>query len=379
MSLQPVDARTFFPALERYIWFTHAGGSPTSLRVREAVERANSRPFTGEEPWSWVEDYYAERESLLAALARMISASPDDVTLTRGTAHGLSLLRGLDWQAGDNIVSARLEFPANLYPWLALRSRGVDVRLAEPVDGRITAEAVLELMDDRTRAVSLSLVQFWNGYRIDAARIGEACRERDVAFVLDAAQAAGAVRIDVDELGCDLLASGAMKWLQGPPGIGFAYVRPALAERLEPPLVGLGSVASRDYFEVEMEWAPGARRFQESACSYLDVAAFFASVGLLEEVGHDTVAGRVLDLSTRLGEGLADLGYEMLEPWPRKRSESSGIVSFRAPSMGAQEVVDGLSAQGVLAHARSDFVRLSPHFYNTEDEVDTVLGHLDRP
>ena len=376
--MKPSEARAFFPALDKYVWLTHGGGSPPSLRVREAVERAAARPFESEDPWAWAQGYYDDREALLAALGRMVGATADDVAITRGTAQGLSFIRGLDWGPGDNVVTAHLEFPANLYPWLALKTRGVDVRLAEPSDGRIEPESVFRLMDAKTKAVALSLVQFWNGFRIDAAMIGAECRSRGIAFALDAAQAAGCTRIDVDALNCDLLAAGAIKWLQGPVGIGFCYVRDSLAERIDPPLVGLGSMVSRDYFETEFEYAPGARRFQESACSFHDVAGFRAAVEVLEAVGFDTIDEIVLELTAYLGDGLAGRGFDVVEPWPRKREESSGIVSFRSQTFSPKDIVASLAAEGVLAHERGDSVRFSPHYYNTREEMDHALDALPK-
>ena len=323
-------------------------------------------------PFAWAERYYEDREALLGALGRMLGTDAENITLTRGTAQGLSLLRGLDWRPGDNIITARGEFPTNLYPWLSLEPRGVEVRLVEPVEGRVTPEGVFALMDDRTRAVSLSLVQFWNGYRIDAARIGDECRSRDVVFAVDAAQAAGAVRMDVEAMHLDLVASCAVKWLQGPTGIGFAYVRPELASRLDPPSVGLGSMASHDYFEPLVEFAPGARRFQESACSFLDVAALRASVELLEEVGFGVIVDRVLGLSAYLVERLDDV----VEPFPREREESSGIVSFRPRREKPADVQARLAAKNILVHERGDFVRFSPHYYSTTEEIDIALDAL---
>jgi selenocysteine lyase/cysteine desulfurase len=248
--------------------------------------------------------------------------------------------------------------------------------MVEPVDGRVTPEGVFALMDDRTRAVSLSLVQFWNGYRIDAARIGAECRSRGIAFAVDAAQAAGAIRIDVDALGVDLVSSCAIKWLQGPTGIAFCYVRPELADRLDPPSVGLGSMASHDYFEPVVEFAPGARRFQESACSFLDVAALRASVELLEEIGFDQIEERVLDLSAYVGAGLEARGCAIVEPWPRMREESSGIISFRPSSEAPAALAARLSEKNILVHERGDFVRFSPHYYNTYEELDLALDAL---
>jgi cysteine desulfurase / selenocysteine lyase len=374
--MTPEDARELFPALERYVWLTHAGGSPFSTRMREAVEAAIARPYEGDTPFGWAEEYYGDRQALLDALGRMFRTHADNVTLTRGTAQGLSFLRGLDWRPGDNVVTAKGEFPTNLYPWLSLEPRGVEVRMVEPDDGRVTPEGVFALMDERTRAVSLSLVQFWNGYRIDSAAIGAACRSSGVAFALDAAQAAGAVRIDVDELRCDLVASGSIKWMQGPTGIGFCYVHPDLAARIDPPSVGLGSMASHDYFEPVVEFAPGARRFQESACSFLDVAALRACVELLEEIGFDLIEERVLDLCEYAAKGLESRGCAIVEPWPRSREESSGIISFRPAGETPQEIQARLAEKNILVHERGEYVRISPHYYTTTEEIDLMLDSL---
>jgi selenocysteine lyase/cysteine desulfurase len=160
----------------------------------------------------------------------------------------------------------------------------------------------------------------------------------------------------------------------GPPGIGFCFCAPELLERIRPVIVGVGSVAGRDrYFEYDLTFDPTARRFEESVVSLLDTAAFGAALGLLLEVGPDEIERRVLNLSARLAEGLARNGCEIVEPWPRARTESSGIVSFRKPGMTAAAVLRDLVAARVIARTHQDFVRLSPHFYNTEEEVDRVL------
>ena len=298
--------------------------------------------------------------------------------LTRGTAHGISLLaRGLDWKDGDNIVGARLEYPANLFAWLACRERGVELRLAEPVGGRVTPEAVLSLMDGRTRVVALSFVQFWNGYRIDLAEIGAECKKRGIILAVDGIQGLGVLPFDLEAMGADFVAAGAGKWLMGPPGIGFTAWSPALLERIDPVLVGTGSMEARlEYFEPRFEYAKTARKFEESAISWLDLAAFAAAVELLFEVGIEVISECVLDLAERLAEGLVDRGFEIIEPWPRERSEASGIVSFRKVGTTEVEILRDLTAAGVITRTHRDFVRLSPHFYNTEEEIDRVLDVL---
>ena len=370
--MDPLEARHLFPLNEYFIYMNHAGVAPMSLRVRAAVERAldtsTNRPY----PDHWAQD---EADRVRGLVGRLINAPAESIALTRSTSHGLSMLaQGLDWKPGDNVVGAVGEFPANVYPWMALADRGVEFRKANPVGGRTSCEAIMSLVDERTRVVALSHVQFWNGYRVDLAGIGHECRRRGIVFALDVMQSAGALRLDVQQLPLDFCAAGAGKWLLGPPGIGFCHVSAALLDRLRPVIVGAASVAApQRFFDYDLTFAGDARRFEESVVSTLDTAAFGAALELLLDVGQPAVEERVLGLAARLGEGLAARGLEVVEPWPRGRHESSGIVSFRNPEVSAEVVLRDLNAAHVVARTHRDFVRLSPHFYNTEEEVDRVL------
>jgi selenocysteine lyase/cysteine desulfurase len=370
--MDPVEARRVFPLANSYIHMNHAGVSPMSQRAGAAVDRvvhgSMNRPYRDH----WAQD---EADTCRELVARLINAAPDSIALTRSTAHGISLLaQGLPWKAGDNVVSATGEYPANVYPWMALEPRGVQLRQVNPVGGRITADGVFSLVDARTRVVALSHVEFWNGFRVDIETIGAECRRRGILFAVDVMQSAGALKVDVARMPFDFCAAGAGKWLMGPPGIGFCFFAPELLERVRPVIVGVGSVAGRDrYFDYDLTFALSARKFEESVVSLLDTAAFGAALELLLEVGADVIEARVLGLAARLAEGLARNGCEIVEPWPRSKGESSGIVSFRKPGMGAAAVLGNLSAAHVIARTHQDFVRLSPHFYNTEEEVDRVL------
>ena len=373
--MDPLEARALFPICDEHIHFNHAGVAPMSVRVRAAVEHVTQ--VMSEEGFSF-DDYTETIGQLRSSLAGLVGVDPDQVAITRGTAHGISLLaRGLDWKEGDNVVGARLEYPANLFPWMATRDRGVELRLVEPVRGRITPEAVLSLVDSRTRVVALSFVQFWNGYRVDLAEIGAECRKRGVILAVDGIQGLGVLPFDLESMNADFVAAGAGKWLTGPPGIGFTAWRPELLERIDPLLVGTGSVEDRmNYFEPTFKYASTARKFEESAISWLDVAAFGAAVGLLLEVGIGVIEEHVLGLARRLAEGLVERGYEIVEPWPREPEEWSGIVSFNRPGVTEVELLRDLKAAGVITRTHRDFVRLSPHFYNTVEEVDRVLAVL---
>ena len=185
------------------------------------------------------------------------------------------------------------------------------------------------------------------------------------------------MRVDVGRMPIDFCAAGAGKWLMGPPGIGFCFCAPALLERVRPVIVGVRSVVGHDqYFDYDLTPAPSARRFEESVISLLDTAAFGAALEILLDVGPDVIETRVLDLSARMAEGLVECGYDIVEPWPRTRAESSGIVSFRKSGTSAPAILRDLNAAHVIARTHRDFVRLSPHFYNTEEEVDRVLDVL---
>lgn len=373
------EARELFPSLKHVVWLNHGGGAPMHTRSRDAVERAAAAMTEGS-MLTMTEGFAADRNALFDGLASMLNADPAHITLTRATAHGLGLLAGgLDWRDGDNVVGAWMEFPTNLYPWMALADRGVELRRAAPHDGRIGVEQVMEHVDDRTRVVALSLVQFWNGYRADVASIGAACRDRGVVFAVDAMQAVGAVRIDLAGANVDLLAAGSMKWLLGTWGIGFCWLHPDLIDQLRPVLVGMGSVADPfgDVMDPELAWAPGARRFQESAASWLDIAAFRAGVDLLAEFGHDAVEERVIGLTTRLGKALEADGHEIVAPWPREPEESSGLIAFRTPGVDPQQNVNAALEAGLFIRAYGDMNRVSPHFYNTEEELDRLVAVLN--
>src|SRR6202049_3831608 len=277
----------------------HAGVSPMSQRagaaVDQVVDASINRPYKDH----WAQD---EADRTRELVARLINAAADSIALTRSTAHGISLLaQGLDWKAGDNVVGATGEYPANVYPWMALGPRGVEFRQAKSIDGRVTADGVFSLVDARTRVVALSHVEFWNGFRVDIEAIGAECRRRGIVFAVDVMQSVGALKIDVARMPVDFCAAGAGKWLMGPPGIGFCFFAPELLERIRPVIVGGGAAAGRDrYFEYDLTFASSARRFEESVVSLLDTAAFGAALGLLLEVGAEVIERQVLGLSARL-------------------------------------------------------------------------------
>lgn len=371
-----MDIAAEFPTSLNHLFLQHAGTAPLPTRSRLAVEEA-VRAMN--ETRGWGQLFMDDWAALRSAIGRLISASPEQVAITLSTAHGLSLLAaGLNWRNGDNIVGVNREYPTNLLPWMALERLGVQLRLVDPVDGRVPAEAVLGAIDSSTRAVAISHVQFWNGYRVDVARIGEECRRRGVILAVDGAQSAGAIRVDVAAMSIDLFATTAYKWLLGPPGVGFCFVDANLVNQLIPAMVGPGSVANPTVFDPVLEYAHTAQRFEEGAVSWMNVAAFLGSISLLEEVGKEAIEKQLLTLTEYVGHALEDAGFEIAPPWPRRPEESSGILAFRKTGTTLEELTERLEAAKITGRVRGDFLRISPHFYNTELEMQRVVSTLTK-
>jgi selenocysteine lyase/cysteine desulfurase len=222
--------------------------------------------------------------------------------------------------------------------------------------------------------LAVSAVQFASGYRADLRLLARACREREIILSVDVMQAAGWLRLDLGALGAGLVAAGASKWMSGPQGVGFAHVREDLLPHLRPAHFGIGAVARKEsYFDYDPEPDATALRFEESVVSILDTTAFRASLSLLHEAGADALEDRVRALSHRLASGLSDLGCAIVGPWPRAPEHSSGIVSFRVPRIEAEAVLQALASQRIVGRTHRDFVRLSPHAWNTEAEIDRAL------
>jgi cysteine desulfurase/selenocysteine lyase len=373
--MDPIKARNLFPLTQKCIFMDHAGVSPMSDRVRAALSGLTEELTRKPAPPTLTEE---AADPLRRGLSRLLEVRPESIAITRGAAHGVSLLaQGLDWRPGDNVVGSELAHPAIFCQWTALADRGVEFRQAKLEQGRLTPDALFSLVDDRTRVVALSHVQHWNGCRIDLGAIGRECDRRGIIFAVEAIHSAGALRLPLSKLPVDFLAADAGKWLMGPAGAGFCYCRPELLKRLRPGLTSSSPAASLEkYLDSQLEYRNQARCLEESPLSILDTVAFGVAVDLLLDVGPKVIEKRVLSLSQQLAAGLAAQGYEVVEPWPRRVAESSGIVSFRRPGATAQEVMRDLYAAGIIGRVQADHVQLSPHFYTTDEDVTRVLDVL---
>jgi selenocysteine lyase/cysteine desulfurase len=364
-----------FPVIHHCAYLNHAGIGPLSRRAGARMAAlADTVSRTGDRLWL---ERNAEAERVRGLAARLLGArEPREVVFVENTSTGLSFIaEGIDWQPGDNVVGADLEFPSNVYPWMQLVGRGVEYRTVPERGGRIDLDELLSRVDERTRVLALSSVQYASGFRSDLAWLGAACRERGVLFVVDAIQSLGALAHDVERENVDVLAAAAHKWLLGPEGIGLLYVSDRVIDRLRPLRAGWRSMRDQiNWTDFAIDWNEGAKRFESGTLNVYGIAALGGSLEILLEAGTETVEHKVLALAERAARGLADLGFTIVSS--RAPGETSGIVAATHLRLDPSETVRRLNERDVIVAARAGRLRISPHFYNTEEEIDRCLDEL---
>lgn len=370
----PFDAE--FPLDQDFLHLNHAAVGPWPVRTIEAINRfAQENLRVG----SWHYPQWLETEQgLRQLLADLINAdSAEDVALVKNTSEALSFVAaGIDWQDGENIVSSDQEFPSNRIVWESLAPLGVTLRQAD-LQSMVTPEdALFSLVDDRTRMIAISSVQYASGLQMDLSRIGRFCRERDILFCVDAIQSVGAVRFDVQEIGADFAAADGHKWMLGPEGLGFFYVKPEIRDKLKLTQFGWHMVESIGDFD-RKDWQPAAtaRRFECGSPNMLAIHALHASLSLLHEVGMENIEAQVLANSRYLFQQLSSVPeVELLTPTQAGRY--AGIVTFRVRNRDNGEINRQLHEKRLFCAHRGGGIRFSPHFYTQHDILDSALQLL---
>ena len=370
--------RQQFPILEQGLYLNHAAVAPWPLCTSRAVSQfADENAAAGPAGYRrWINREQALREQLVSLTG---AASCDDIALLKNTTEAISLVAwGIDWHPGDNIVLPVGEFPSNRLPWLAQGDQGVKIR---EVDIRVADDAenaLLEALDKDTRLLSVSAVQWNDGFRLDLERLGRACRAAGVLFFVDAIQQIGALPMDVETCHIDFLAADAHKWLLGPEGIAVFYCRESARPKLK--------LLQQGWHMYDNPWSfhsknrqPSltAKRFEAGSPNTLGQAALHASLDLLLCAGPEQVSDRILRNSDFLITELGSLpGIRITSrTTPERRS---GIVSFSHTSISAPRLHSQLSQSGITTAVRGDSIRLSPHFYQDESDLSELLQALDK-
>jgi cysteine desulfurase/selenocysteine lyase len=369
--------RNEFPVTHRWAFLDHAAVAAPSERARRAlVEWADDLAANGVvSEGRWLKRVEETRQRF----GQLLNADPLDIAFVKNTSEGIDFVaEGFPWRPGDNVVTSIDEYPSNVYPWLNLQSRGVEVRYVPSRGPRVDLDDLRAAMDARTRLVSLSSVEYASGFRNDLDAVGALCRERGAYFFVDAIQGLGVLSLDVERTPIDFLSADGHKWLLGPEGAGVFFVRRDLVELLRLVSVGWNSVVGAwDFSTIDFTLKPHAGRWENGTLNVGGVVALGASLGLLLEIGIDAVERRVLELTDHLCERALGAGIEVFSS--RMLGDRSGIVSLVVPGADVKELVRRCRGAGIVVNQRAGRLRVSPHCYNTHEEIDRLVELLTRP
>ncbi len=346
----------------------HAGVAPLSRRAAEAMTAfINDATINGAvNVDAWVET----AEACRSLAAQLINADTSEIAFMKNTTQGILIAaNGIDWHQGDNVVTTAVEFPANVYPWWGLKERyGVETRMVPQKEGRIHIEDIIAAIDENTRAITISHVEFASGFRNDIKAIGEICHERDIWFVVDAIQSLGAIDVDVKASYVDILAADGHKWLLAPEGAAIFYCANDKLEKLINTNIGWASVVNpRDFLNYDLTQKPDATRFEEGSYNSVGLYGLKAAIELLLDVGISNIKTHILQITENLIDGLEAKGYRVITP--TLNSERAGIVVFESDRHAPEELFEMLNNKNIITAERGSGLRVSPHFYNTEAEI----------
>ena len=370
--------RALFPVTERAIYLNHAAVSPPPTPTINAVQsQLSDVSETGSLNFR---NWLAVRENARRQLAGMLGAQPEQVAFTRNTSDGLSTVaNGLDWRPGDNLVTFRGEFPSNIYPWLRVRDAfGVEVRMCEERDGRIDLDELIRLIDSKTQIVAISQIQFASGFHADLERLGRAARAHDALLVVDVIQGLGVIPIDVQSELVDVAAGAGHKWLLTPEGVGLLYLSARARERIQPTLVGWTSVPNpEDHGNFEQGWNKGTLAWETGTGPAALIYGLEASLKLLQEVGIPHIQAHLEVLTDHLCDRLRNTEYKVVSS--RRWGEKSQIVCIsHLAGLSAMDLYAHLKKRNIVTAPRGNRLRISPHLYNTIEEIDELIKALPR-
>jgi selenocysteine lyase/cysteine desulfurase len=375
--LDPTPYRALFPITQRYAFFNHAGVSALNTRALEAM-----RTFNEQSSHTPINEMFgtvmAALHDLRERFAALINAAQiDEIALMPNTATAINTAAlGLPLSAGDNVLLLDGDYPANIYPWMNLAHRGVLTKMVPTSAGGLDLDLLVKRIDARTRVIALSTVQFATGFHNDLVSVGRICKERGIYLVVDGIQSLGALPLDVRAANIAMLGCGSQKWMLGPMGGGFLYVRRDVLDELAPgPYVGAGSVVSlANFLDYNFTLLPTAERFHIGTQNIAGLLGLHASLSLIQEVGVERVAERVLGLADVAIRDLQERGYRLAGSTAPEHRSGIVIAEVSAPEQTAAR----LGEAGIVCVPRGRGVRIAAHFYNTEDEILRVGAELDR-
>ncbi len=364
-----------FPVTERWAYFDHAAVAPLPRRSGEAI-----RAWVDDQEWNGVLHWPAwgrKVEQARVDSARLIGADPSEMAFIANTTQGIGIVaEGFPWRLGDSVVTAAEEYPSNLFPWMNLASKGVNLRTVPTrSDGRIWVDDLAAAIDSTTRLLTISHVEFASGFRNDLGALSELCRDRGIAFFVDAIQGLGPLTIDVRRTPIDFLAADGHKWLLGPEGAGLLYIRRDWIERLRPIGVGWKSVTtSYNAASVEFTLKPDASRWEGGSFAMAPLQGFTRSLGLFLEIGPEVVSARILERAEAVREAARSAGWGV--HGSARPEDLAGIVAIEKPGIDPEAFARALRDRGIALACRRGRVRVSPHIYTNDDDIGRLAEAL---
>ncbi len=367
-----------FPISRSRTWLNNSGMSPAGRHVLSAMEqyyRSSAEHGPGAAPYA----LGAVRKRLQALLSEVIGCAEEDIALVHNTAEGMNMISlGLRLEEGDELLLLEDEYPSNVYPWRHWQARGVTLRfvpMAESAAGFL--ESFASSLSPKVRVAALSAVHWCTGMPLPIAELAALCRARGVILVVDGTQGIGNVPFSMSAWGVSAVCFSAWKWLLGPLGLGVLAISPELLPRLEPIFLGPDAMADPlRQLPYQSELKPSVERFTYSTPNFADWIYLEASLGYLAEVGFQRVSERIFALADRLARGLAAHGFAFA--YDRAAAAPSGIVVARRDGVDAAALAQALLAEGIVARERRGGLRLSPHIYVCEEQIDRAVETIAR-
>ncbi len=368
------EVRSLFPITNKYCFLNHAAVSPLSLKVihvvNSLVDQMSSEGIAMYGQWM-------ERvEHVRGIFATLVGARPEEIAFINNTSQGLSCIaQGLKWKPGEKVVVVLPDFPSNVYPWMNLKQKGIRPIFLNKKGPRFSVDDINRVLEPGVRLISVSSVDFSTGFYCDMQALGQFCKEKGLLFCVDAIQSLGIIPMDVKKFGIHFLAAGGQKWLLGPMGCGGLYISEEINDQVDPVFVGWKSVKDEhDFFNLSFDLKPGAERFETGTLNLMGIYALGAAIELILEVGVENIRKRVFDLLNMFVDGLVERSLEIISPL--NENERSGILCFK-PQGDPVSLFHHFFDHNVMISERNGVIRISPHFYNNEDDVVRFFSALD--
>jgi len=368
------ELRRQMPVTQRWAYFDHAAVAPLSGPAQQAIEHwSRDAAQNGEVAWG---AWHRRIEQVRQLAANLISADPAEIALVHNTTEGIGFVaEGLDWHEGDNVVTLASEFPSNVFPWVNLATRGVECRLVPCDRERLDLAELERHIDGRTRLLSVSWVGYLTGWRNDLDTLAEMTRRRGVLLFVDAIQGLGVTPLDVRQTPIDFLSADGHKWMLSPEGAGIFYVRREHLQRLRPLMVGWNSVRQAgDFTRLDYELKSSAARYEGGSLNMVGLLALGASLELFARFGTQAIHNRLIEVTDLLCDRLQGTGARIASA--REPARKSGIVSLELPGRDPQHLRRQLEEQGVVVNCRGGRIRLSPHAYTSEEDIERLIAGI---